>query len=68
MLNQSYLELDRIAAPNGYVAPPSEDSLAYVIHFRKTCKRYQIDFATADSDERDFVIRMAEKSFYQRRA
>lgn len=57
MLNQSNLELDRIAAPDGYVAPPSEDSLVYVIHFHKTCKRYQIDFATADSDERDEELR-----------
>lgn len=68
MLNNSYLKLDTIAAPNGYVAPPTEDNLAYLIHFRKVCNRYQIDFATADQDERDFVIHMAEKSFYQKRA
>ena len=34
----------------------------------KTCQRYQIDFAKADPDERDFVIRMAEKTFLQKRA
>ncbi len=68
MLNNPYFELDQIAAPNGYVAYPSEDNLAYVTHFRKICKRYQIDFAAADADERDFVIRMAEKSFSQKRA
>ena len=28
-------------------------------------QRYQIDFAKADPDERDFVIRMAEKHFYR---
>ena len=42
--------------------------LAYILHFQKICKRYNIDFATADEDERDFVIRMAEKSFYSMRA
>ena len=56
MQNEKYLELDALAAPNGYVAPPTKEDLAYVVHFRKTCQRYQIDFANADSDERDFVI------------
>ncbi len=52
MQNEKYLELDALAAPNGYV-----------VHFRKTCQRYQIDFSKADPDERDFVIHMAEKTF-----
>ena len=65
MQNKKYLELDALAAPNGYVA---NEDLAYVVHFRKTCQRYQIDFAKADSDERDFVIHMAEKTFLQKRA
>ena len=68
MQNKKYLELDALAAPNGYVAPPTKEDLAYVVHFRKTCQRYQIDFAKADSDERDFVIHMAEKTFLQKRA
>ena len=73
MQNEKYLELDALAAPNGYVAPPTKEDLAYVVHFRKTCQRYQIDFAQidfakADSDERDFVIHMAEKTFLQKRA
>ena len=63
MQNEKYLELDALAAPNGYVAPPMKEDLAYVVHFRKTCQRYQIDFAKADPDERDFVIHMAEKAF-----
>ena len=63
MQNKKYLELDALAAPNGYVAPPTKEDLAYVVHFRKTCQRYQIDFAKADPDERDFVIHMAEKIF-----
>lgn len=45
MQNEKYLELDALAAPNGYVAPPMKEDLAYVVHFRKTCQRYQIDFA-----------------------
>ena len=53
MQNEKYLELDALAAPNGYVAPPMKEDLAYVVHFRKTCQRYQIDFAKADPDERD---------------
>ena len=60
MQNEKYLELDALAAPN--------EDLAYVVRFRKTCQRYQIDFAKADSDERDFVIYMAEKTFLQKRA
>ena len=68
MQNKKYLELDALAAPNGYVAPPTKEDLAYVVHFRKTCQRYQIDFAKADPDERDFVIHMAEKTFLQKRA
>ena len=55
MQNKKYLELDALAAPNGYVVPPTKE-------------RYQIDFAKADPDERDFVIRMAEKTFLQKRA
>ena len=41
MQNEKYLELDALAAPNGYVAPPTKEDLAYVVHFRKTCQRYQ---------------------------
>ena len=50
--------------------PPwsGEDTTSVFLHFQKICKRYNIDFATADEDERDFVIRMAEKSFYSMRA
>ena len=68
MQNEKYLELDALAAPNGYVVSPTKEDLAYGVHFRKTCQRYQIDFAKADSDERDFVIHMAEKTFLQKRA
>ena len=68
MQDKKYLELDEAAAPNSYVAIPSEEDLEYITHFRQVCKRYQIDFAQADEDERDFVIRMAEKSFAQKRA
>ena len=49
MQNEKYLELDALAAPNGYVAPPMKEDLAYVVHFRKTCQRYQIDFAKAEN-------------------
>ena len=49
MQNEKYLELDALAAPNGYVAPPMKEDLAYVVHFRKTCQRYQIDFAKSRS-------------------
>ena len=39
MQSSEYLELDALAAPNGYVAPPTQEDLSYVVHFRKTCKR-----------------------------
>ena len=56
MQNEKYLELDALAAPDSYVAPPTKENLAYVVHFRKTCQRY------------NFVIHMAEKTFLQKRA
>lgn len=68
MLKEKFARLDDFAAPNSYVAPPTGEDLAYVVHFRQICHRYNIDFAQADSDEREFVMRMAEKSFYQKRA
>ena len=35
---KKYLELDALAAPNGYVAPPTKEDLAYVVHSRMTCQ------------------------------
>ena len=64
MQNEKYLELDALAAPDSYVAPLTKENLAYVVHFRKTYQRYQIVFAKADSDEGNFVIHMAEKTFF----
>ena len=57
-----FTELDRLASPNGYVAIPTAEDSAYTNHFIQVCRRYNIDFSKADSDERDFVIRMAEKN------
>ena len=68
MLPEKYIKLDKYAAPDGYVSPPTEDELGYVLYFRQVCKRYNIDFVKADADERDFVVRMAEKGFYPKRA
>ena len=62
MLEEKYLRLDDLAAPDGYVAPSTSEDFAYIAYFRQTCKRYNIDFDSADQDERDFVIRMAEKN------
>ena len=39
-----------------------------LVHFRAVCERNKIDFANADPDEREFVIRMAEKRFSQKGA
>lgn len=68
MPEEKYLILDDLAAPNGYVAPSTSKDLTYIAYFRQTCKRYNIDFASADQDERDFVICMAEKNFARKRA
>lgn len=68
MLQEKYMKLDDLAAPNEYVVLPSEDDLDYVIRFRQVCKRYNIDFAKADQDEREFILRMVEKSLYPKRA
>ena len=68
MLHEKFIRLDDLAAPTEYVAPPTDKDLTYVAHFRQVCQRYQINFAKADQDEREFVIRMAEKTFYAQRA
>ena len=68
MLSEKYAKLDDLAGPDSFVTPPSQTDVAYILHFQKTCNRYNIDFATADEDERDFEIRMAEKRFYAMRA
>ena len=68
MLEEKYLRLDDLAAPDGYVAPSTIEDLAYIASFCQACKRYNIDFASADQDERDFVIHMAEKNFCSERA
>ena len=68
MPEEKYLILDDLAAPNGYVAPSTSKDLTYIAYFRQTCKRYNIDFASADQDGRDFVIRMAKKNFARKRA
>lgn len=68
MLNERFAKLDDLAAPNGYVSVPTEEDLAYAAHFRQVCQRYNIDFSKADQDERDFVIHMAEKGFFPKRA
>ncbi len=56
-----YGKLDDLAAPDRYVAPSTQADIAYIVRFRQTRKRYNIDFATADPDEKEFVMRMAEK-------
>ena len=68
MLQEKYAKLDNLAAPNCYVAPPTSEDLSYVVHFRQICRRYNIDFSSADSDEKNFVMKMAEKSFLPKRA
>ena len=60
MLDEKYLKLDDLAEPDGYAAPSTNEDLAYIAYFRQACKRYNIDFVSANQDERDFVIRMAE--------
>lgn len=62
----NYGNLDDLAAPDQYVAPSTQADVEYIIRFRQTCKRYNIDFSTADSDEKEFVMRMAEKLALQR--
>lgn len=68
MIQEQFLKLDDMAAPNGYTAPSTREDLAYIVHFRQMCKRYNIDFSSADQDEQDFILHMTEKSFYTKRA
>lgn len=68
MLQEKYAKLDDLAAPNRYVVPPTSEDLAYILHFRQVCKRYHIDFSSADPDEKEFVLRMAEKTFLAKQA
>lgn len=68
MQQGKFSRLDDLAAPAGYVAPSTEEDIGFLTYFRQVCKRYNITFSTADPDERDFVIRMAEKGYYPKRA
>ena len=68
MAQDKFSRLDELAAPADYVAPSTEEDLGYLSYFRQVCKRYNIVFSEADQDERDFVIRMAEKGYYPKRA
>ena len=68
MAHNRLSRLDELDTPNSYVTPPTEQDLAYTAYFREVCKRYNIDFATADADEREFVMRMADKGFFPKRA
>lgn len=68
MADNRFSRLDELGAPNNYVTSPTEQDLAYTAYFREVCKRYNIDFATADADEREFVMRMADKGFFPKRA
>ena len=61
-MSQEYVTLDDLAAPDKYVARPTEEDIECVKHFVRTCRRYNIDFSKASPDEREFVIRMANKS------
>ena len=61
-MEKEYSELDDLAAPDNYVARPTEEDIEYVKCFVKTCRRYNIDFATASPEEREFVLKMANKS------
>jgi hypothetical protein len=63
-----YAILDELGSPNRFVEPLTSENLGYITYFRQVCQRYNIDFASADPDERDFVIHMTEKGFYSRRA
>lgn len=47
MIQERFLKLDDMAAPNGYTAPSTSEDLAYIVHFRQMCKRYHIDFSSA---------------------
>lgn len=61
-----YGKLDDLGAPDQYVAPSSRADRDYIVRFRQVCKRYNIDFSTADPDEKEFVMRMAEKLVLKR--
>ena len=59
---KEYLELDDLAAPNNYVARPTEEDIEWVKRFVKTCRQYNIDFSKASREEREFVIEIVNKS------
>lgn len=68
MMPDRFERLDTLAAPNNYTVPSTKQDIDYILYFRQVCKRYNINFTVADPDERDFVIRMADKGFYSKRA
>lgn len=57
-----YEELDTLATAGIYMDIPTEEDIAYTIAFRKMCQRYNINIATADDYEKEFVMSQAERA------
>ncbi len=55
VLQKRYVGLDDLATPDGSVVLSTEEELVYTVYFRQICKRYNIDFANADQEERTFA-------------
>ena len=56
MLEEKYLRLDDLAAPDGYVAPSTNEDLAYIAYFRQACKRCQRQSEIVRKRRRNFVV------------
>ena len=64
-----YLEkMEAHGADHGWVAPLETDDIAFFAHFRKVCKRYNINPGKANKLEYDFVVRVTESEFYLKAA
>lgn len=61
-------EMEQHGAEVGWVAPPKDEDLDYLIHFRNVCKRYNIVPSKATRLEYDFVTRVADSEFYLQQA
>lgn len=60
----AYLErIEDHGAEHGWVAPLNREDIEYFAHFRKVCKRYNINPGKATRLEYDFVMQVAESEF-----
>ncbi|MDB7910296.1 hypothetical protein PND79_02650 [Flavonifractor plautii] len=65
---QSLLQVEALGAECGWVTPLTQDDRDFIAYFRSVFKRYNIVPSKATELEYEFVTKVAESEFYEKRA